>query len=81
MPDITVGVYDAKTRLAKLLMQVENGDCVTITRHGKAVARIVPIEGKPDLSREEAVEALRTFAKGRTLNGLSIREMINEGRR
>lgn len=38
MSETIVGVYDAKTRLASLIAQVENGESVTITRHGKAVA-------------------------------------------
>ena len=39
-----VGVYDAKTQLPKLLDEVEHGETITITRHGKPVAKLVPIE-------------------------------------
>ncbi|MEO8541477.1 MAG: type II toxin-antitoxin system prevent-host-death family antitoxin, partial [bacterium] len=36
----TVGVYEAKTHLTKLLDEVERGECVTITRHGKPIATL-----------------------------------------
>jgi prevent-host-death family protein len=81
MSEIIVGVYDAKTRLAGLITQVEKGESVTITRHGKAVARLVPVEVKQEMTVSEALEAIDEFRKGHSLNGLSIREMIDEGRR
>jgi prevent-host-death family protein len=37
-----VSVFDAKNKLSALLDQVERGGEVTITRRGKAVARLVP---------------------------------------
>ena len=36
----TVGIFDAKTHLSALVEQVERGEEVTITRHGRAVARL-----------------------------------------
>ena len=33
---------EAKTRLAELLRAVEHGEAITITRHGKPVAHLVP---------------------------------------
>ena len=39
---ITVGSFEAKTKLAELLDKVEAGETVTITRHGKTVAKLVP---------------------------------------
>ena len=37
-----VGVLTAKTHLSALIDQVENGEEVVITRHGRPVARLVP---------------------------------------
>jgi prevent-host-death family protein len=37
-----VGVSEAKNKLGQLLDLAEQGEEVVITRHGKAVARIVP---------------------------------------
>lgn len=43
-----INVYAAKTHLSRLIDQVNAGEEVVITRHGRPVARLVPIEaGKP----------------------------------
>jgi prevent-host-death family protein len=42
-----VNIYAAKTHLSRLIDQVNAGEEVVITRHGRAVARLVPVEGKP----------------------------------
>lgn len=75
-----IGVYEAKTHLPDLLSRVTRGEQVTITRHGKAIARLVPVE--PDSRRNvlEVISELKSFAKGRR-SGLSVRDMIAEGRR
>jgi prevent-host-death family protein len=41
-----VNVHEAKTQLSKLLELVENGETVTIARHGKPVADLVPAKTK-----------------------------------
>mgnify|MGYP002788252429 FL=1 len=38
---ITVGAFEAKTRLSALLEKVASGEEVVITKHGKPVARLV----------------------------------------
>jgi prevent-host-death family protein len=39
---IRVSIYDARSRLSRLIDLAEKGDSVVITRHGRSVARIVP---------------------------------------
>ena len=39
----TVGAFAAKTHLGGLLARVEAGESITITRHGRPVARLVPV--------------------------------------
>ena len=74
-----VGAYEAKTHLPALLKRVARGEQITITKHGKPVARLVPI-GRPNPDRRrEAVEKLKEFAKGRTLD-VPIKQLISEGR-
>jgi prevent-host-death family protein len=51
-----VGAFEAKNKLGQLLDLVEHGEEITITRHGKEVARLVPV--RPIRSREEARAAL-----------------------
>ncbi len=76
----TVGVWWARTHLASLLERVEKGETITITRRGKPVAKLVPVEPGRRRTREEAIDALLAFPR-RPLNGITIRELIEEGRR
>jgi prevent-host-death family protein len=64
-----------------LLEQVERGEEVVITRHGKAVARLVPAERIDRERVSAAIAKLKELAKGQTLNGLSWKELRDEGRR
>jgi prevent-host-death family protein len=66
-----IGVFEAKNMLGTLLDWVEGGEEVLITRHGKAVARLVPAE--PGFNRARA-------GQGLTLSGLNIKDLVNEGR-
>ena len=40
---ITVGIFEAKTKLSELLEKVLTGEDVVITKRGNAVARLVPM--------------------------------------
>jgi prevent-host-death family protein len=51
-----IGAFEAKNKLGHLLDLVEAGEEVTITRHGKEVARLVP--ARAARSREEARAAI-----------------------
>jgi prevent-host-death family protein len=75
-----VGAYEAKTHLPALLERVARGEHIIITKHGKPVARLVPIGGSDPERRREAVERLKEFAKGRTL-GIPVKQLVEEGRR
>ena len=77
-----VGAFEAKNRLGHLLDLVEQGEEVVITRHGKAVARLVPPKG--GFSRAEARDAaqrIREMSRGVRLGGLRLKDLIDEGRR
>jgi prevent-host-death family protein len=76
----SVGVYEAKTQLPRLLDQVARGKKITITRHGVPVAMLVPATDRPIRPVKDVIADLRAFRKGRRL-GVSIREAIAEGRR
>lgn len=75
-----VGVYEAKTQLPRLLDSVERGETITITRHGKPVARLIPVRANR-MTSEEAIEAMRAFRNEHSLDGLTIKELIEEGRK
>ena len=78
---VEVGAFEAKIHLSNLLDQVERGETVVITRHGKPVARLVPMTGSSMDDRQRAIEQLKELRKGQTLGPLSIRELIDHGRR
>jgi len=76
-----VGAYQAKTHLPQLLDDVAHGETITITRRGVPVAVLGPPTTRSTLSVKEAVAGLRAFRQRHSLAGLSIRELIDEGRR
>ena len=77
----TVGAFEAKTHLARLLDRVARGESVTITRHGRPVAKLVPVVER----RERAQQAMARIRQRRTrLRGAGIQELIetiHEGHR
>ena len=78
----TVGSYEAKTHLPKLLERVAHGESIMITRNGHAVAMLVPPQTDQKDEVREAVRKMRELRKGVTLGpGLTIRKLIEEGRR
>lgn len=76
---LEVGAYEAKTNLSRLLEMVERGERITLTRHGRPVAMLVPVEDKR--VPEDVVRDLREFRRGRSLGDLSVSQMVEEGRR
>ena len=78
-----VGILEARNNLSALIERVERGEEVTITRHGKPVAKLVSTDS--DVERKARVRAaidwVRANRTDNTLDGASIKEMIEEGRR
>jgi prevent-host-death family protein len=76
-----VALFEAKNKLSGLLNQVAVGEEFIITRHGKAVARLAPVEPAFDRAKaRQAARMLLSARKGATLGDLSIKELIHEGR-
>ena len=76
-----VGAFEAKTHLSALLEEVERGEEVVITRHGKPIARLVP-EAEIDRERvDAAIAKLKELRAGSSLGDLSWKELRDEGRR
>ncbi len=82
---LTVGAFEAKTKFSELLENVSQGAEVTITKHEKPVAQLVPIE-KP--SRVELAELFREMDEFRAkhplnpkgLHKVTYRDLIDGGR-
>ena len=76
-----VGAFEAKTHLPKLLEQVRHGASFVITRHGHPVAELIPVRPSDSATVRTAIEGLKSFQRRHTLDGLSVRDLIEEGRR
>ena len=74
-----VGAYEAKTHLPQLLEKVALGERITITKHGRCVAVLQPVEGGSSVNH--AIDAIKEFRQGKCLQADSIKSMIEEGRR
>ena len=76
-----IGAFEAKNKFGALLDWVESGEEVVITRHGKAVARLVSAQEKFDRTKaRQAAANIAMRRKGMTLGELEIKDLINEGR-
>jgi prevent-host-death family protein len=78
-----IGTFDAKTHFSQLIERVANGEEITITRHDRPVARLVPAERR---SQEDVASVFRQMdalrqslpkSKAKT----SLKDLINHGRR
>ncbi len=81
-----IAVYEAKTRLSELLVEVEQGGQITITRRGLPIARLVSAIGakRGDASSQRqqvgaTIASLREQRKGVVLEG-DLRALIADGR-
>jgi len=78
----TVGSYEAKTHLPQFLERVARGEKILITRHGQAVAMLVPAQAEQKPAVPDVLRKMRELRKGVTLGpDLTIRQLIEEGRR
>ncbi len=76
-----VGMYEAKTHLPKLVERVAKGETITITKHGIPVAILAPPPRTSKMTADDAVDAIRRLRKGVRLDGLTVRELIDDRRR
>lgn len=83
-----IPVFEAKTRLSELLARAQQGETLTITRHGKPMARLVPAEqgtssgAGAEAESAEVAAAFKELARlrvGLRLGG-PLREAIEAGR-
>jgi prevent-host-death family protein len=78
---IEIGAYEAKTKLPELLRQVQAGKRFTITNRGKAIADLVPSEGKTTKNPAVAIDQFLAFKKDNPVRTkIDIKAAIEEGR-
>ena len=76
-----IGAFEAKTNLSRLLKRVEAGERFVITKHNRPVAELIPFRPNDTAKIRSAIDGLKPFQKTHSLGGLSIRTMIEEGRK
>jgi len=79
----TVGIFEAKNRLSELIARAARGEEIVITRRGEHVARLLPPQALDTSAKARSLAArIRKSRTGQALGaGVSIRDMIDEGRR
>ena len=77
-----VGIYEAKAKLSDLVERVQRGGQVTITKHGKAVAKLVSAAQTGRSTRAEAFAAIDRLRRELNITKrFNLREIIEEGRK
>ena len=79
MAHATIGIYDAKNKFSELLERVEAGETIGVTRHGKQIALLTPVNDERPSARQ-AIARLRALRKGSRLAWLSVQQLRDEGR-
>jgi prevent-host-death family protein len=65
----------AKTHLSSLLDEVERGETIVITRHGKPIARLVPDADDRQAKIARAMADIEAFRK--TMPKLTLEEILS----
>lgn len=77
----SVGAFHAKTHFSSLLDEVEKGEEILITKHGRAVAKLCAVD-RPPLSSQEAVHHLKKFRQEHQLTlGADWKLLRDEGKK
>lgn len=78
-----VQASEAKTHLPQLLDDVERGETILITRHGRPIARLVPEAGRRQAGINQAVDNIRAMRQSKA-DKLTLDEILasrHEGHR
>jgi prevent-host-death family protein len=77
----SIGAFEAKAQLSRLLRAVERGEHFTITVRGRPVADLVPHRARSDQALAEAIAALQAFPRIRGVSDADVDAFVAEGRR
>lgn len=70
-----VQASEAKTHLPSLLDEVERGETIIITRHGRPIARLVPEADRRQAEVDRALKAIEEFRK--TMPPISLDDLLS----
>jgi prevent-host-death family protein len=79
----TVASLEAQNSLPQLLRRVAQGEEIVITEEGKPVAKLAPYAATEHHDAAQIIEEFKAYSRrqGRTLAGITTRELMEEGRR
>jgi prevent-host-death family protein len=78
----SISFYEARTHLSELLDQVARGKKILITRRGKPAALLSPPPAEAEKDVAEVLAQMKALRRGNRLGeGLTVRDLIDEGRR
>jgi prevent-host-death family protein len=78
--DASIGAFEAKAQLSRLLRAVEQGERFTITVRGKPVADLVPHRADAAQGVGAARAALQAIPRIRGLSDAEVADFVREGR-
>lgn len=78
--DVSIGAFEAKAQLSKLLRAVEQGERFTITVRGKPVADLVPHRADGTEAMAAAIAALQASPRIQGLSDAEVASFVVEGR-
>jgi prevent-host-death family protein len=71
-----VSTTELKAKLSEILGDVERGEVVGVTRHGRTIARITPEPAIDAREVAKAIEEMRSLRKNRPKTGITIDEIL-----
>lgn len=83
---LMIGAFEAKTRLSELLDRASRGEEITITKHERPIAKLVPYEQPRKIALAEVFRRMDEFRAKHPLNPkgaakLTYKDLIEDGRK
>lgn len=78
---MTVGIFEAKQKFSELVERAARGEEIVITRRGREQARLVSMPAQRGRTLKDIFDSIRSRPRIKLAKGLSIKSLIEEGRR
>ena len=78
---MTVGIFEAKQKLSRLVERASKGEEIVITRRGKGQARLVPMPAERAQTLKDIFDSIMSRPRITLPRGVTIGTLVNEGRR
>lgn len=71
-----IATTELKAKLSEILGDVERGETISITRHGKAIARIVPEKRPTSEEVRRSIEEMRRLREQLPKTGITVDDIL-----